>query len=117
MRTLLDVKQEIAGIVSELGHNEGGWSNNGLTPRQESSRRNRLEFLNHIVLYLESNPEEIFIGREIGRIENRMKLIYDQFPDIGGWQNADKDRRKEYEKINDIPKLKKQLKVLRFIKK
>lgn len=115
MRTLLDVKAEIAAIIGELG--KGGWSNNGLTPRQESSKRTRLQFLNHIVLYLESNPDEIFLNREIGRLENRVKLIYDQFPDVGGWMEADKDRRREYEKINDIPKIRRQLRVLRFLKK
>jgi hypothetical protein len=115
MRTLLDVKTEKAAIVSEIG--KGGWSNNGLTERQEASKRKRLEFLNHIELYLEQNPDELYLGREIGRIENRLKLIYDQFPDVGGWMEADKDRRKEYEKINDIPHLKRQLRVLRFLKK
>lgn len=114
MTTLLDVKTEMTAIVSEL---RKGVGENGLTTRQYSSKRNRLEFLGQIVLYLESNPNEIFIGREIARLENRMKLIYDQFPDIGGWMEADKDRRKEYEKINDIPKIRRQLKVLRFLKK
>ena len=107
MRTLLDIKTEITEILSARKEE--------LTKRQISRNRNRVAFLNHISMYLENNPDELYLGREIGRIENRMKLIYDQYP--GEWSLVDKDTKKKYEQENDIPKLRLQLRVLRFIKK
>ena len=64
---------------------------------------------------MEESPDELYIVREIGRIENRINKIINSFDPT---QYPDPtEPRKEYEKEMGIPHLRLQLKTLRFIKK
>lgn len=107
MKSLLDVKTEIASLNESRKETE-------LTPRQESRAKNRIEFLKTVELYLENNPDELYLGREIKRIENRINKIIESF-DPTPFQDP-KEPKKEYEKEMGIPHLRLQLKTLRYIK-
>lgn len=119
MRTMLDVKTEIAELLSECGVSDG---KNGstvvttsITKGKLARNKKRIEFLRIVEKYLEDAPDELYLGREIARIENRIKLIIEGFPK---WEvKSPSDIQKAYERDNDMPRLKQQLKTLRFIKK
>lgn len=118
MRTLLDVKTEIATLTEscvEYGANGSVMVTGSLTTRQLSRIRNRISFLRLVEKYLEDSPDELYLGREIKRIENRINKIIEAFDPT---QYADPtEPKKEYEKEMGIPQLRLQLKTLRFIKK
>lgn len=108
MRSLLDINTEIITLSEEI--KEGG-----LKQVQVSRRKNRIEFLKHVKLYLESDPKEQFIDLEIDRLQNKIAVLSNRF-------NRDdyKDPTtafKKYEKDFDIPKMRTQLRTLRYIKK
>ena len=119
MRTLLDVKTEIAALLSECGVETGANGSyvvsSSITKNKLSRNKNRVEFLRVVEKYLEEAPDELYLGREIARIENRINRIIDSFdPD----QYKDpREAKKEYEKEMEVPHLRLQLKTLRFIKK
>lgn len=119
MRTLLEVKTEIAELLSECGvvngHNGSTVVATSITKGKLARNKNRIEFLRIVEKYLEDAPDELYLGREIARIENRIKLIIDGVPK---WESKrPSDIQKEYERDNGMPHLKLQLKTLRFIKK
>lgn len=119
MRTLLDVKTEIAELLAECG--VGGGANGStivttsITKNKLARNKNRIEFLRVVEKYLEDAPDELYLGREIARIENRITLISNSFDDT---QYKDPtEARKTYEKEMGIPHLRLQLRTLRVIKK
>lgn len=86
--------------------------------RTEKNKVNKkIQFLRHVMAYLNSFPSEQFVTSEISRLSKRRQLIADSY---SAWIPSkyfekDKDKLKEYEKENGIPKLKIQLKALKFI--
>ncbi len=106
MKSLLAVNSEISGIISSAGTFD--------SKRKESSAKKRLEFLNLVKMYIETQPDEYFVAKEIQRIENRITLMLNQF-DKSKYKDP-KEALKKYEKDSGIPELRKQLKALRFIK-
>jgi hypothetical protein len=107
MRSLLDVKTEIAEIITSR--------EDGMTKYQYARAKSRLAFLKVIEMYLENAPEELFISREIKRLENRISLICNNFNDSE--YKDPKEARKKFEKEMGIPDLRTQLRALRFILK
>jgi len=99
MRTLLSIDTEISEIISSRGAFEN--------KRKEASARKRLEFLNIAKMYIESQPDEYFVAKEIFRIENRITLLLNQF-DKSQYQDP-KEALKKYEKDVGIPELHKKL--------
>lgn len=69
--------------------------------------------------YLMSEPSEEFVNKEIARVENRLRLIDEDFVN---WK-PDKvfrdatHRRSSYDDMHDVPKLKKELKFYKRIMK
>lgn len=108
MRTLLEVKTEVATLFEEC-------KTEVMTTRQLSRKKKRMEFLKIVQGYLEHAPDELYLGREIARIENRITALIDSFD---ATQFIDPtEAKKKYEKEMDIPHLRIQLRTLRFIKK
>lgn len=106
MKSLLDVNAEISEIIASQGRFEN--------KRAESRAKKRLQFLNMVKMYIESQPDEYFVAREIFRLEKRVNLLSDSF-DESQYKDA-REARKKYEKEVGIPDLRSQIKVLRFIK-
>jgi hypothetical protein len=119
MRTLLDVKTELAALQSECGVGNGANGttvvSTSITKHKLARNKKRIEFLRIVQKYLEEAPDEMYIGREINRIENRIIKIVNSFDDSK--YKDPREARKEYEKEMGIPHLRLQLKTLRFIKK
>ena len=105
MRSLLEVKTEIAAIMSTEFKKS----------TEKSRARGRLKFLKTVQFYLEGNPTEYFIKKEIERLENRNNLLLSQF-DESKYSNYSKPKKK-YEEEMGIPLLRVQLRALRYIKK
>jgi hypothetical protein len=105
MRSLLEVKTEIAEIMSSE-----------YDKKSEIARaRKRLQFLRTVEMYLEGNPTDWFIKKEIERLENRNNKIIEQY-NIELYKSS-KNPKKKYEEEMGIPHIRLQLKALRFIKK
>lgn len=107
MRTLLEVKTEIATLFEDCTHMAN-------TPAQLSRKKNRILFLRLVERYLETAPDELYLGRDIARLENRITALIDSF-DPTQYKDP-KEPKKKYEKEMGIPELRVQLRTLRFIK-
>lgn len=108
MRSLLDVKTEIETLKEDC-------KEKGLKRSQLSRKKKRIKFLAIVQAYLETSPDELYLGREIKRIENRINALVDSF-DPTQFKDP-KEPKKKYEKEMGIPQLQQQLRTLRFIKK
>lgn len=118
MRTLLEVRTEIAALTSsivEKGENGSTVIVGSLKKGQVSRIKNRIAFLTLVEKYLEHAPDELYLGREIARIENRITALSNQFD--GSEYKDPTAAFKQYEKDMNFPHLRQQLKTLRYIKK
>lgn len=114
MITINDVNEELKKLYDpNIAYNQ-----NIKKGKQRKEFQKRAVFLKNIKLYLERSPTSSFIKSEIERIENRIELLMNQFFAIHiAYNPSMSPLRRKYEKENDIPKLKMQLKTLRFILK
>lgn len=119
MRTLLEVKTEIAALRGECGVKDGKsgstFITTSITKRKLSMNKKRIEFLQLVEKYLETSPDELYLGRDIKRIENRIALIQKEFNPED--YKDPKKASEEHEKKWGVPQLKIQLRTLRYIKK
>ena len=83
-----------------------------------NKERKELSLLNTIKMYLEDNPSEDFIKKEVERLENRVMLIEDGFMNYLHNTPEDSDilskKRQEYNKINNVPEIRRQLRRFTF---
>jgi len=102
---------ELSAKTKELNDNLGGKI--GVIRKIQS----RILFLKMVIAFLESGPTDEFLKSEIERLSARYKKIMDLYPSWTPTQyfEKDKDRLKEFEKLNDIPKLRMQTRALRYI--
>jgi len=107
MRTLYDIKTEIALRTDEADHAD--------TKAKRTRAVNRVVYLRMIEKYLEGDPSEFFILKEIQRIENKILKLMEGF-NPEHYKDATEPLKK-YQKEMGIPQLRLQLKALRFIKK
>jgi hypothetical protein len=109
MRSLLDVKTEIATLREDCKY------------EKKLSKKNRMKkrilFLTLVQNYLESSPNELYLGREISRIENRINKIIDSFAYNPDLEDSEKKQKRAFEKEMGIPHLRVQMRTLRYIKK
>lgn len=104
MKTLLDVKSDIAALTESLPT---------LKKKKQESAKKKILFLNQILLYLESMPDDGFVKNEIIRLENRINAILNQFdPTL---YKDPKPAKMKYEKDMKIPRLREQVRTLRYI--
>lgn len=117
MRTLLAVKTEIAELTESIvapGANGTAILVGSLTPQKLSRIKNRISFLKIVQRYMEEAPDELYITRDIKRIENRITALIDSF-DPTQYKDST-EAKKKYENDMGIPQLRIQLRTLRFIK-
>lgn len=91
----------------------------GITDRQLKKKRERVDELKNLKLYIESNPSEGFIKSEIDRIEKSIERIND-FENFKIWRlsqdHSDQKKLKtQYNKELGLPTLKAQLKTLNYL--
>lgn len=110
---------EINKVVDEISRLSDNLSRDSHKMKRSEEKRElkKINFLRHVASYLNSFPSEEFIGSEIKRLENRESLINKQFE---CWTPTkyfvtEKEKIKEYRKEMGVPKIKIQLKALKFI--
>lgn len=103
MKTLLDIKQQILHITHEQPR---GW-------------KKQLARANEIKMYLETNPNAEFLNKEENRLQARYWAIMELRPEPA---KGTDEKNPEFKKIlkhwedeNGIPKLKQQLKAIKYI--
>jgi hypothetical protein len=111
MITIKMLKAEIEKIKHQIENEE-------MKPAAETRLRNRIKFLNQCILYIETNPPEHFVKSEIVRLDKFISTKLNAFPAERYKDLCNKDfnkMKKEHEKMFDIPKLRIQLKTLKFL--
>jgi hypothetical protein len=111
MITIKMLKAEIEKIKHQI-------ENEVMKPAAETKLRNRIKFLNQCILYIETNPPELFVKTEISKVKQKINNRMKGFPaeKYGGMSNKDFGKMKrEWEKQFEIPKLRAQLKTLQFL--
>lgn len=110
---------EINKVVDEISRLSANLSRDSHRMKRSEEKRElkKINFLRHIASYLNQFPSEQFIGSEIKRLENRRALINKQFESWipSKFFEKEKDKLKEYEKEMGIPKIRMQLRALKFI--
>lgn len=113
MKTIADIQREIADIKHEIENTE-------MKKAAETKLRKRIAYLRTCVLYLETNPSPSFLKDEIEKLETKISLRMINFSiadaDIKPKTVLSKIK-KEYEKQFDIPKLRDQIKTIRYLLK
>lgn len=103
MKTLTDIKKIMLDISNDQPR---GW-------------KKRYKELMEIKMYIESFPSSEFINKELDRLQNRFYMIIELQPEPAqgsDYKNPEfKKIFKKWEDENDLPKLKKQIKNLKFI--
>lgn len=115
MKSITDIKKEIRQIESISSDEK-----NELKPAAWRKLKKHLKLLRLMEKYLFTKPTETFVVNEVGRLE---KIItakmsefkpekYEELP-----RKAVTKLRKDHEKKYDIPKLRTQIRTLRFLLK
>jgi len=106
MKTLKQVKEEIDSLVKTGAK--------VLDEKEKNRIRNRLQFLKPIVMYMENDPTEKSINRQLIECLKKMDLIQKEF-DTRYPSYCDTKTKSEFMKGKGLPELKKQVKVLQYI--
>lgn len=113
MKTIPQIKKEIEEISNTLKTQE-------LKKPEERKLRKKIPYLRTCILYLETTPSPSFLKQEIERIENKITLRMSGFV-LEGVDQMPKSfalkARKNYEKQYDVPKLREQVRTMRFLLK
>lgn len=109
MKTIAELKQRIADITAEI------------QDEPKASKRNKLRkevtIINDAIIYLELNPNESYVSREIEKLKNKIQQVKAGF-------KIDKENltksfisklRKQYEDKHGMSKFKDQLRFLQTI--
>lgn len=110
---------EINKVVDEISRLSDNLSRDSHKMKRSEEKREltKINFLRHVASYLNSFPSEEFIDSEIKRLEDREALINKQYPVWipSKYFATDKEKLKEYKKEMGVPKIKVQLRALKFI--
>jgi len=108
MKNIADVKKEIK--------NAENTSLADMKPAEISRHKKKLELLRFTLKYLETNPPADFMVNELGRLE---RIITAKMLEFSAGERLPKKEvaklKKEHETKYGIPKLRTQLRTLRFI--
>lgn len=112
MKTEVDLQKEIDDNVVVCRDKE--------TPlRKVKSTKKRISFLRHCKMYVQTEPTQDNIKRQLTKVNKELKVYADRF---GDWCKSNQDQISDiknilayYNRINGISKLKDQAKTLKFI--
>lgn len=110
---------ELNKVVDEISRLEKSLSDRSseLTRAQEKKEMSKINFLRLVCTYLKTFPSEEFVEAEIKKLNNRRNMINKNFDSWIPTQyfEKEKDKLKEYDKQMGVPKIKAQLRALKFI--
>jgi hypothetical protein len=106
MRTIQAIDSEVQSLIA----NRSVYS-----PRELSSARKRITFLNTCKAYLKDMPSEDFLRKERDRINNRVKLISEGYDYWKSCQMKGKNSIDDYNKEMGVSDLMLQLKTIYFL--
>lgn len=110
MKTEKYLKDHIEKIAHECFHE-----------REENAikvLKDRMAFAKNCLLYIQTNPSEEFLAKEIDRISNRVNMLMKSYVALNETKNSVGDclkHKKDYEKEMGIPHLRKRLSTLNFL--
>lgn len=113
MRTIKEMLVEIADIKHDIETRE-------MKKPEETRLRKRVAFLRTCIRYIETNPDENFISDQIKMVESKINLRMKGFNEdaFNGLAKSEVSKmRRAYEKEYEIPKLRNQVKTMRFLLK
>ena len=111
MRTIKQVNEEIKEIENRLNTEE-------LKKAVSTKLRKRILLLRQCAMYIETNPSPQYMKDEIKKIETKISLRLENFTleGVGAMPKSLANKlRREFEKEYDIPKLRQQVKTIRYI--
>ena len=106
----MKTRQQIADEINWL-MKAGSKSRND---KEKNSIRKRLQFLRPIYTYMETNPTEGSVSRQLNECVKRMDVIQKEFDHAYPYY-CDTKTKSEFMKGKGLPELKKQVKVLQYI--
>ena len=121
MKTIQDCKKEIAEISDILMAEKNRRSDDKTLKKAQVSKLNkRLQFLRFCIRYLETNPDHLFIRKEITKVEEMItrRMILFVLDDAESKPKSLVNKlKKQHEKKYEIPKFREQVRTMRFILK
>lgn len=112
--------KKIDQLEGELRDIKHSIENEVLKPAQEKRLRKRIPYIRHCIKYLESEPKESFVKSEIQKCEDKITIRMSHFV-LNNVEELDKKTvtklKKAHEKLHEIPKLREQVRTLRYILK
>jgi len=106
MKTRRQVTDEISWLM-ETG-------SKSRSDKEKSSIRKRLQFLRPIAMYMETDPTEESVSRQLNECVKRMDIIQKEFNHMYP-SYCDTRTKSEFMKGKGLPELKKQVKVLQYL--
>ncbi|MDD4971930.1 MAG: hypothetical protein PHT07_21090 [Paludibacter sp.] len=109
MKTAQQLKVKILQLTSEAQHKE-------TQQKRVKAIKKRLTFLRFCLKYIETNPSEECLKRQLNECEHQIAVYDSRFSDFEARQVKElKNVRQYYDGINGIPKLKEQIRTVNFI--
>jgi hypothetical protein len=111
MKKITEINDEIKQVLAEMEYSEKAVL---------ARLKNKLSYLKICKAYLESNPSEDFLKKEVGRIENRVNKIMELCIPLDESRALKSDinkHKKAYESEMGIVTIKKQLSTLYYLLK
>lgn len=112
MVTINKLTEEVSALMLRL-------YNDGLKMKkmERSKITNRITFLRTTITYLEQDNREQFLEAELKRLNNRVQLINNDYEHWipSKYYVKENEKLKDYLKETGVPKLKLQIRALRFI--
>jgi len=113
MRTIKQVEEEVKEIEHRLKTEE-------LKKSVSTKLRKKIQYLRHCIMYIETSPSPAYMKEEIKKVETKIGLRMAQFV-LEGVEAMPKSvvskLKREHEKKYEVPKLREQIKTLRYILK
>jgi hypothetical protein len=119
MKTVKDVQKEMSELTAEIKILDRKDDKKSIAARKRL--RARLPQLKYYILYLETNPSEDYCKKEVAKLTNRMDEILKQYEPPQEPERFTKGQlsamKKQFEKLWEIPKLRKQAAAINYILK
>ena len=106
MKTKQQVKEEIDWLMEE--------GSKSLSDKEKNSIRKRLQFLRPVAMYMETDPTEESVSRQLNECLKKMDAIQKEFDHMYP-SYCDNRTKSEFMKGKGLPELKKQVKVLQYL--
>lgn len=79
--------------------------------------KRELKFIREVLRYVETEPTELFVNKQLKMMKDRAESIDRQFVYNGSDSDERKVKYREYRKVMELPKMDRQIKTLTYIVK